>query len=92
MGIVTALWEKSIELARERNYQTMVAEASTPITGHVLAEKLGFEEVASVDFETFQFEGTHPFKVRGRISELTGPESSKRRIHEIVYFSTPHHI
>eukprot|EP01119_Soliformovum_irregulare_P005390 TRINITY_DN17157_c0_g1_i1.p1 TRINITY_DN17157_c0_g1~~TRINITY_DN17157_c0_g1_i1.p1 ORF type:complete len:223 (+),score=47.82 TRINITY_DN17157_c0_g1_i1:80-748(+) len=60
-GIVSTLWEKSTEVAQERNYAHMVAEGSNEVTGHLLGSKLGFKEIASVDFSSFLFEGKHPF-------------------------------
>jgi len=55
--IVSQLWSKSIVVAQERNFDTMVAEASTPTTEKVLCGKLGFKEVVSVNFNDFKFEG-----------------------------------
>jgi len=59
-GIVVNLWQKSVALAQERNFQTMVSEASTPTTERVLT-KLGFKEIASVPFKEFLFEGSKPY-------------------------------
>eukprot|EP01121_Diplochlamys_sp_Union-15-3_P013611 TRINITY_DN4254_c0_g1_i1.p1 TRINITY_DN4254_c0_g1~~TRINITY_DN4254_c0_g1_i1.p1 ORF type:complete len:255 (-),score=23.44 TRINITY_DN4254_c0_g1_i1:31-795(-) len=56
-GIVTTLWEKSILLARERNFEKMVAEGSTALSGALFTKKLGFKEVVSVSLKDFKFEG-----------------------------------
>jgi len=60
-GIVSALWQKSVALAQERNYDSMASEASTPTGEKLLVGKLGFKEVAHVKFNDFLFEGTKPF-------------------------------
>jgi len=60
-GIVSELWHKSLDIAKEMNYTEMVAEGGTKAAEHVLAKKLGFKEVAKVDFADFLFEGQKPF-------------------------------
>lgn len=60
-GIVRNLWDESIKIARNNNYQMMVAEAAHGSVSKILDEHLGFEEVAQVDFQTFKFEGQTPF-------------------------------
>jgi len=62
-GIVSQLWQKSVELAQMRNYEKMVAEASSPMTQQILTNSsLGFREVASVPFGDFKFQGKNVFK------------------------------
>lgn len=62
-GIVSQLWMKSVELAQMRNYEKMVAEASSPATQQILTNtRLGFREIANVSFEDFKFQGRHVFK------------------------------
>jgi GNAT superfamily N-acetyltransferase len=62
-GIVSQLWQKSVELAQMRNYEKMVAEASSPMTQQILTNsRLGFREVAQVPFAEFKFQGKHLFK------------------------------
>jgi ribosomal protein S18 acetylase RimI-like enzyme len=59
-GIVSSLWEKSVEVARNRNYEQMVAEAGGPISQAVF-KHLGFDEVANVAYQDFKFQGETPF-------------------------------
>lgn len=61
-GIVTSLWEQSVELARARNFELMVAEGSAPATENVLWKKLGFKEASKVSFSEFMFEGKKVFE------------------------------
>jgi len=60
LGIVTSLWEKSVELARNRNYEKMVAEAGNPVSEAVF-QKLGFDEASNVSYDEFRFQGKKPF-------------------------------
>jgi len=60
LGIVSKLWEQSVELARSRNYEQMVAEASNPSSESVF-QKLGFTESSFVKFADFKFQGETPF-------------------------------
>jgi len=59
-GIVSTLWEKSVETARDKNYETMVAEAGNNVSAAVFT-KLGFEEVAKVNFDEFSYQKDRPF-------------------------------
>jgi len=59
-GIVSSLWERSVEIARNRNYEQMVAESGNP-TSYSVFVKLGFQEAAKVDFSEFKFQGQNPF-------------------------------
>jgi len=59
-GIVSTLWEKSVETARDKNYETMVAEAGNTVSAAVFT-KLGFEEIAKVPFDEFAYQKERPF-------------------------------
>jgi len=56
--VFSQLWERTLETARARNFEQIVAEGSTPIADAILTQsKLGFREEVSVDFREFLFEG-----------------------------------
>eukprot|EP01114_Cavostelium_apophysatum_P013802 TRINITY_DN3429_c0_g1_i1.p1 TRINITY_DN3429_c0_g1~~TRINITY_DN3429_c0_g1_i1.p1 ORF type:complete len:219 (-),score=32.68 TRINITY_DN3429_c0_g1_i1:53-709(-) len=55
--IVSNLWDRTVKVAQEHNYETIVSEASSPTTEKVLCDKFGFKEVTCVNFQDFQFEG-----------------------------------
>jgi hypothetical protein len=78
-GVVTELWKKSLELAANMNYTEMVAEGSTEVAEHVLARKLGFKEIANVEFDEFLFEGSKPFS---KISPARGGNFKKLSIYQ----------
>jgi len=59
-GITRELWRRSIETAREFNYQFMAAEASTQIA-RTVCTRLGFEEKAAVKYNEWMFEGEKVF-------------------------------
>jgi len=60
-GLVSDLLQRSIQVARDQNFETMVAEAAIRETEKVLADKLGFKQITSVNFREFMFRGEHPF-------------------------------
>mmetsp|Transcript_5002 Transcript_5002/g.7022 ORF Transcript_5002/g.7022 Transcript_5002/m.7022 type:complete len:233 (-) Transcript_5002:51-749(-) len=59
-GIATNLWNSSVEIATALNYTHMVAEASA-VASISLCKKLGFQEVASIAYQDFKFEGDKVF-------------------------------
>jgi GNAT superfamily N-acetyltransferase len=61
-GIATNLWNQSVEVAKARNYDTLVAETSVTATER-LCHKLGFKLASSVEYHEFLFEGRKPFAV-----------------------------
>jgi len=60
-GIVSDLWDRTVEIARASNYATMVAEGSAPATEKVLWGKMGFRIVTQVPFAEFKFHGNKLF-------------------------------
>lgn len=63
-GLIQMLWEKTVEMSRSRNFETVAAEASSPETENLLKNKLGFQEAARIDFESFHMHNgvDQPFK------------------------------
>lgn len=61
-GVVSQLWEKSVELGRSRNYEMMVAEGGTAAVDRLLREKLGFREITNVKFEDFKVDDEFPLR------------------------------
>jgi len=62
-GIVGKLWNLSVELAQSKNYEVMVAEASSPMTQQILTNsRLGFREIVSVPFSEFKYQGKTIYK------------------------------
>jgi len=59
-GIVTELLRRSVDMARDNNYQTLLAETSSDYVGKVV-ESLGFRERANVEYNHFLFEGENIF-------------------------------
>ncbi|PRP81384.1 hypothetical protein PROFUN_11071 [Planoprotostelium fungivorum] len=59
-GIATELWLRSLDIARERNYTDIVCEASAA-SSVSLCKKLGFREVAGIDYQNFMFDGKFVF-------------------------------
>ena len=47
------LWRATIDVARERGYKTITAQASTHTTRRVLEDELGFTRIASVDYRDY---------------------------------------
>jgi hypothetical protein len=52
-GVMGGLWAQTINVARERGYETITAQASTDDTRRALADELGFTQVAGVSFADF---------------------------------------
>lgn len=61
-GLMKDMWNETLLAAQEFNYKHIVAEASTREVRDVLHERLGFREIASVDYETWKFEGYPLFR------------------------------
>ena len=53
-GVMKGLWKSTIDAARENGYQYISAQASSENVRAVLSSHLGFSEVASVPYETYE--------------------------------------
>ena len=47
------LWRQTIDVARERGYDAIAAQATTDATRRVLGDELGFSPVAAVSYADF---------------------------------------
>eukprot|EP01116_Phalansterium_solitarium_P009120 TRINITY_DN23150_c0_g1_i1.p1 TRINITY_DN23150_c0_g1~~TRINITY_DN23150_c0_g1_i1.p1 ORF type:complete len:231 (+),score=24.08 TRINITY_DN23150_c0_g1_i1:181-873(+) len=57
-GLLNELWERTLETARARNYEAIVAEGSTPAAEAILTTtRIGFKEAVAVPFSEFLYEG-----------------------------------
>jgi GNAT superfamily N-acetyltransferase len=52
-GVMKQLYRHTIEAARDRGFESIVASAAHPDVQRTLRDALGFEEVAAVDFAAF---------------------------------------
>merc|ERR1712137_93987 len=59
-GIIGKLFTHSLEIASDFHFETVACEASTRSTASA-CEKLGFKQVAQVEYRTFLFEGQTVF-------------------------------
>jgi len=84
-GIVTTLWEKTILVAREHNYETMVTEAGSSAAANIFLKKLGFKEVVCVSLRDFKFEGQTVFAKEG-MDEFGRLAIFERKIPSDLYF------
>jgi GNAT superfamily N-acetyltransferase len=60
-GVMKGLWKSTIDVAREHGYATITAQAGSEAVRQVLAEHLGFTEMAAVKYNDFEFEGNRVF-------------------------------
>ena len=52
-GVMGGLWRHTIDIARERGYEAIAAQAATDDTRRVLTDELGFSQAASVSYSDF---------------------------------------
>lgn len=86
-GVMRALWGETLQVAEDNNFEGVVAEASSKDVRDVLDGQLGFDEVASVEYEKFMFEGTPIFKelVEKDPAQLTKLSIHLRKINSNLY-------
>jgi len=61
-GVYRAMRAAAQDLARRRRFRRVLGELSSSATQRFVLERLGHKKVAEVDFATFEFEGTRPFR------------------------------
>ena len=61
LNLATMLIEKSLKLARLRNYSYVMGEATGSVTQHILRDKLGFDEKFAIDYKSYTYNGKHVF-------------------------------
>jgi len=60
LGVMKKLWKKSLTLASDYHFETMVASSSST-SGSNVCRSLGFREISSVPYKSFMYEGKNIF-------------------------------
>lgn len=60
-GIITALLEGHLQLAREKNFLGVVAEVTGPISRHILVDKYSFKEKNQIEYKSYVYNGRKVF-------------------------------
>lgn len=60
-GVMKDLWRCTIDASRENGYRAITAQASTAKVRELLGD-LGFQEITSVRYSEFVYEGSKPFQ------------------------------
>lgn len=55
-GVMRGLWRQSVDAAREHGFRHITAQASTETVRSVLHEQLGFKEVTSIRYSTWEYD------------------------------------
>lgn len=61
-NVASALIDRSLGLANSRGFSCAIAEATGPVSQHILRDKFGFAEKFSVDYEQFVYGGDRVFE------------------------------
>jgi len=60
LGLMTDMWQESVDVAQRYNYSEMMAHCSTDRSAR-LAEKLGFEKATAIKYTDFEYAGEKYF-------------------------------
>lgn len=61
-SIATTLIYENLNLAKLKGFSYAIAEATGPVSQHILRDKSGFAEKFAVEYESFAYEGEHVFE------------------------------
>lgn len=63
------LTEENLKLAKTKQFSGAVAEATGLVSQHILRDKLGFEEMFSIEYKSFNYNGVNVFNnIEGPVS------------------------
>jgi ribosomal protein S18 acetylase RimI-like enzyme len=60
--IAMILLDKNLKLAKMKKFSYVIAEATGPVSQHILRDKLGFKEKFAIEYESFTYKGENVFK------------------------------
>lgn len=61
-NVASALIDRSLGLANSRGFSCAIAEATGPVSQHILRDKFGFAEKFAVEYNSFVYEGERVFE------------------------------
>lgn len=61
MNLATMLIEKSLKLARLKNYSYAIGEATSSTTQHILRDKLGFDDRFAIEYKSYTYNAKYVF-------------------------------